>query len=33
VHEYGSTSVETEEMVRRIEERMSRFVGVRRVED
>ncbi|KAK1041695.1 hypothetical protein LTS16_009470 [Friedmanniomyces endolithicus] len=33
VHEYGCTSVETEEMVRRIEERMSRFVSVRRVED
>ncbi|KAK0278850.1 hypothetical protein LTR35_009115 [Friedmanniomyces endolithicus] len=33
VHEYGSTSVETGEVVRRIEERMSRFVGVRRVED
>ncbi|KAK0249441.1 hypothetical protein B0A54_03713 [Friedmanniomyces endolithicus] len=31
VHEYGSTSVETGEVVRRIEERMSRFVGVRRV--
>jgi len=33
VHEYGSTSVEIGEIVRRIEERMSRFVGVRRVED
>ncbi|KAK4543960.1 hypothetical protein LTR36_004734 [Oleoguttula mirabilis] len=33
VHEYGSSSMDMEEMVRRIDERMSRFVGVRRVED
>ncbi|KAK5121197.1 hypothetical protein LTR85_005681 [Meristemomyces frigidus] len=33
VHEYGSSSMDMEEMVRRIDERMSRFVGVRRVDD
>lgn len=33
IHEYGSGTVEMNEMVRRIDERMSRFVGVRRVEE
>jgi len=31
VHEYGRATLEMEEMVRRIDERMGRFVGVRRV--
>lgn len=33
VHEYGSGSLEMNEAVRRIDERMSCFVGARRVED
>ncbi|TKA56770.1 hypothetical protein B0A55_12379 [Friedmanniomyces simplex] len=33
VHEYGGASMEMEEVVRRVDERMSRFVGVRRVDD
>ncbi|KAK5744190.1 hypothetical protein LTR17_002220 [Elasticomyces elasticus] len=33
IHEYGGASLEMEDMVRRMDERMSRFVGVRRIED
>ena len=33
VHEYGSSTLEMRDSVRRIDERMSRFVGVRRVDD
>ena len=33
MHEYGSATMEMETMMRRMDERMSRFVGVRRVED
>jgi hypothetical protein len=33
VHEYGSGNRDMEEMIRRIDERMGRFVGVRRVDD
>lgn len=31
VHEYGGSTLEMEDMIRRIDDRMSRFVGVRRV--
>lgn len=33
VHEYGKDTQETGQIIRRIDERMSRFVGVRRVND
>lgn len=33
MHEYGRSSMAVEEMMRRVDERMGRFVGVRRVED
>ena len=33
MHEYGSSTLEMGDMVRRIDERMGRFVGVRRVDN
>ncbi|EMC98690.1 hypothetical protein BAUCODRAFT_378039 [Baudoinia panamericana UAMH 10762] len=33
ITEYGNSAIETEEMVRRIDERMNRFVGVRRADE